>query len=142
MREVCGAASGMFLVAGMLTGATEGKDQLAKKKNYEIVQCLAAEFKRENGGSYICRELLGLDRAGKKAVSADTTPEARTEEYYKKRPCIKTIQGAAGLIERMLLEKLVKTGEDGKEYLIPMENYADIILENISESRKETVREN
>ena len=29
MREVCGAASGMFMVAGLLTGATEGKDQTA-----------------------------------------------------------------------------------------------------------------
>ncbi len=132
MREVCGAASGMFLAAGMLTGATEGKDQLAKKKNYEVVQCMAAEFKKQNGGSIICRELLGLGKEGKKAVLGDTTPEARTEEYYKKRPCIKTIQGAAELIERLLLEKLVETDENGKEYLVPVENYADFILEHIA----------
>ena len=37
MREVCGAANGMFLVAGMLTGSVEGKNQLAKKNNYEVV---------------------------------------------------------------------------------------------------------
>lgn len=132
MREVCGAASGMFLAAGMLTGATQGKDQLAKKKNYEVVQCLAAEFKKQNGGSYICRELLGLDKSGKNAVSGGTTPEARTEEYYKKRPCIKTIQGAAELIERLLLQPLVQTGEDGTEYLVSMENYADVILEHMA----------
>lgn len=141
MREVCGAASGMFLVAGMLTGATEGKDQVAKKKNYEVVQSLAAEFKKENGGSYICRELLGLDKDGKKVILGDTTPDARTEEYYKKRPCIKTIQGAAAIIERMLLDGLVETDAEGNDYLIPMENYTDYILDKINLSKEELLRE-
>ena len=141
MREVCGAASGMFLVAGMLTGATEGKDQVAKKKNYEVVQSLAAEFKKENGGSYICRELLGLDKDGKKVILGDTTPDARTEEYYKKRPCIKTIQGAAAIIERMLLDGLVETDAEGNDYLIPMENYTDYILDTINLSKEELLRE-
>jgi len=141
MREVCGAASGMFLVAGMLTGATEGKDQVAKKKNYEVVQSLAAEFKKENGGSYICRELLGLDKDGKKVILGDTTPDARTEEYYKKRPCIKTIQGAAAIIERMLLDGLVETDVEGNDYLIPMENYTDYILDKINLSKEELLRE-
>lgn len=129
MREVCGAASGMFLVAGMLTGQTEGKDQSAKKKNYDVVQLLAEEFKKENRGTYICRELLGLTTAGKTVIPGDTTPEARTEEYYKKRPCPKTIEGAAVIVERVLLEGLVETDENGQEYLKEMENYADFILE-------------
>lgn len=129
MREVCGAANGMFLVAGMLTGSVEGKDQTAKKNNYEVVQRLAAEFKRENGGTYICRELLGLNKDGKKVALGDTTPEARTEEYYKKRPCLKTIQGAAAILERMLLEGLVETDEEGKECLRADVNYTEFILE-------------
>lgn len=129
MREVCGAANGMFLVAGMLTGSVEGKDQLAKKNNYEVVQRLASEFKKENGGSYICRELLGLDKEGKKVIPGDTTPEARTEEYYKKRPCLKTIQGAAAIVERMLLDGLVETDAEGKEYLRTDVNYTEFILE-------------
>ena len=132
MREVCGAANGMFMVAGMLTGSVEGKDQTAKKNNYEVVQRLAAEFKKENGGTYICRELLGLDKEGKKVVPGDTTPEARTEEYYKKRPCLRTIQGAAAIVERMLLDGLVETDENGKEYLVEKENYAEFILERTS----------
>ena len=61
MREVCGAVSGMFLVAGMETGATQGRDQEGKRRNYEVVQQLAARFKEEYG-SIICRELLGLDK--------------------------------------------------------------------------------
>ena len=127
MREVCGAANGMFLVAGMLTGATKGKDQLAKQKNYEVVQLLAEEFKKENHGTYICRELLGLDKV-KKPELEGTIPEARTEEYYKKRPCLNTIKGAAAIVERVLLEDFVEIDENGKEVLIEKENYADWIL--------------
>ena len=122
MREVCGAASGMFLIAGMLTGSIEGKDQTAKKNNYEVVQRLAAAFQKENGGTYICRELLGMHKDG-------TTPEPRTEEYYKKRPCLKTIQGAAELVERMLLEGLVETDAAGEEHLRTDVNYTEFILE-------------
>lgn len=128
MREVCGAANGMFLVAGMLTGATEGKDQLAKKKNYEVVQLLAEEFKKENRGTYICRELLGIDKT-KKPELEGTTPEARTEDYYKKRPCLKTIEGAAAIVERVLLKDFVEVDENGKEVLVEKDNYADWILE-------------
>ena len=75
MREVCGAASGMFLAAGMLTGQTEGKDQMAKKKNYEVVQLLAEEFKKENRGTYICRELLGLSQVEPSVISGGATPQ-------------------------------------------------------------------
>ena len=129
MREVCGAANGMFLVAGMLTGSTEGKDQTAKKNNYEVVQRLAEEFKKENGGTYICRELLGLNKDGKTVVPGDTTPEARTEEYYKKRPCLKTIQGAAAIVERMLLDGLTETDASGKTQLRTDVDYTEYILE-------------
>ena len=129
MREVCGAANGMFLVAGMLTGSIEGKDQTAKKNNYEVVQRLAAEFKKENGGTYICRELLGLGMDGTKIALGNTTPEARTEEYYKKRPCLKTIEGAAAIVERLLLDGLIEKDITGKEYLVKKDNYAEFILE-------------
>lgn len=131
MREVCGAASGMFLVAGLLTGATEGKDQAAKKNNYEVVQFLAAEFKKKNGGSYICRELLGLDKVGGMAIPGGTTPEARTEEYYKKRPCPVTIHGAAEIVEQVLLYGLVETDAEGNDYLISDVDYTEHILKRI-----------
>lgn len=107
MREVCGAVSGMFLVAGMETGATEGKDQEGKKRNYETVQQLAARF-REEYGSIICRELLGLD---KKTLTKEerekllgAAPEARTAEYYKKRPCKEQIIAAARILEETVLK--------------------------------------
>lgn len=108
MREVCGAVSGMFLVAGMETGATEGRDQESKKHNYEVVQQLAACFKEEYG-SIICRELLGLD---KKTISEEerrkmlsASPEKRTAEYYKKRPCKEQIVHAARILEETILKE-------------------------------------
>lgn len=97
MREVCGAVSGMFLVAGLETGTAEGRDAAGKKHNYEVVQQLAEEFKKKNN-TIICRELLGLDQ--KKFT--DTTPEGRTQEYYKKRPCVELVRDSAEIIEDFL----------------------------------------
>lgn len=90
MRETCGAACGLFLIAGLETGATEATDREGKAANYALVQKLAEEFKKRNG-SMICRELLGL----KKTEPVVATPEARTEQYYKKRPCAKMVEEAA-----------------------------------------------
>lgn len=107
MREVCGAVSGMFLVAGMETGATQGRDQEGKRRNYEVVQQLAARFKEEYG-SIICRELLGLDKrelTGKEREQMlGTTPQTRTAEYYKKRPCKEQIIRAAKILEETILK--------------------------------------
>lgn len=105
MRQVCGAVSGMFLVAGLETGFTEGKDAEGKKHNYDVVQQLAQEY-RDINGSIICSELLGLSgRApAEKKDFGDTVPEARTKEYYKKRPCVQLVEDAACIIERVLLK--------------------------------------
>lgn len=99
MREVCGTVSGMLLVAGYLYGYDDPKDFNGKKEHYELVQQLAAEFKEMNG-SIVCRELLGL--GGK---SDGVTPEKRTEQYYKKRPCADLVADAAGILERYIISR-------------------------------------
>lgn len=109
MREVCGAFSGMLMVAGLETGAVEGKDVAGKKANYDMVQKLAAIYREKNGSIY-CKELLGLVKkegaADKKEQMFDNTmPEKRTEEYYKKRPCLELIGMACDMIDEYLLEK-------------------------------------
>ena len=38
MRQTCGAACGMFLLAGLETGATDPKDREGKGANYAVVQ--------------------------------------------------------------------------------------------------------
>ena len=97
MRETCGTASGMFMLAG-LEIATEEANQEVKAKNYKAVQELAGMFK-EQTGSLICRELLkgyvingNANANGNANISTDPTPEARTDEYYKKRPCVKMVE--------------------------------------------------
>ncbi|GAE82006.1 C-GCAxxG-C-C family protein [Bacteroides reticulotermitis] len=102
MRETCGAACGMFLLAGLETGATEAADREGKAANYALVQELAAEFKKRNG-SLNCGELLGL----KKETSISSLPEERTQQYYAKRPCSKMVEEAA----RIWMEYLEKTSE-------------------------------
>jgi len=93
MREVCGAFSGALMVLGMKYGNTVGKDAKAKGENYAMVQKFAARFKEENNfDSIICREMLGLTGASQPA------PAARTQEYYKKRPCPELIAMASGLL--------------------------------------------
>ncbi len=98
MREVCGCCSAMFLVAGMLTGATDPADRAAKTRNYEVVRHLADRF-REKTGSIICREML----AGIYVANDGTAvPEERTEEFYKRRPCRELVRLAATIIAEEL----------------------------------------
>lgn len=89
MRHTCGAACGMFLLAGLETGATDPKDRQGKGANYAVVQKLAEEFRKQNG-TIICAELLGL-----KKPEGVSTPEERTEQYYAKRPCVRMVECAA-----------------------------------------------
>ena len=41
MRETCGAACGLFLIAGLETGATEATDREGKAANYAVVPAAA-----------------------------------------------------------------------------------------------------
>ena len=75
MRETCGAACGMFLLAGLETGSTDPKDREGKGANYALVQELAEQFRQRNG-SINCAELLGL----KKNTPVASTPEERTAQ--------------------------------------------------------------
>lgn len=88
MRQTCGAACGMFMLAGLENGSATPGDAEGKKQNYALVQELAEIFKKENG-SLICAELLGIAPRPQ-----EPTPEARTEEYYKKRPCVEMVASA------------------------------------------------
>lgn len=97
MREVCGAVSGMSMAASMLFGTSDPKDSEKKKEIYKTIQALADSF-REKNGSIICRELLGLD----KKAETPPTPEKRTAQYYKKRPCPLLVYDAAEILEEYI----------------------------------------
>lgn len=105
MRETCGAACGLFMLAGLETGAVEGADRDGKARNYAVVQELAEEFKRING-ALKCADLLGLS----KKEPVVSTPEARTAQYYAKRPCVKMVEEAARIWSEYM-EKCQKVEE-------------------------------
>lgn len=90
MREVCGAISGSAMVVGLKY------PEYDKTQVYEKVRAIADEFKKTNP-SIVCKELLGLTKPENSSV-----PEARTNEYYKKRPCVKIVEDAALATEKIL----------------------------------------
>ena len=98
MRLTCGAACGIFMLAGLETATTDPADRQGKAENYKAVQQLAEEFRKEMG-SITCGELLGLAKP-----EGSPMPEERTPEYYRKRPC-KEIVGCASRIFARFLEQ-------------------------------------
>ena len=96
MREVCGAVSGMLMVAGLLYGYDTPGDDVTKKAHYTLVQDLSGKF-REAVGSIVCREIL-------KNPPSDPNPTPRTAEFYKIRPCARMVSLAAKILDEYIAE--------------------------------------
>ena len=102
LRMMCGAVSGIVMLVGLDSGQTEGSDREGKSACYKIVQDLLARSKEENG-SLICAEILGLQGHEKAACSYVASP--RTAEYYKTRPCAAKVESAARIFADYLRNK-------------------------------------
>lgn len=96
MREVCGAVSGMLMVAGLLYGYEAPGDDVSKKAHYARVQYLSGQF-REQVGSIVCREIL-------KNPSSDPNPTPRTADFYKTRPCARLVALAGQILDAYIAE--------------------------------------
>ncbi len=94
MREVCGAVSGILMVAGLLYGYDVPGDDSIKKEHYARVQYLAGRF-RERVGSIVCREIL-------KNPPSDPNPTPRTAEFYAKRPCARMVLLAGQILDEYI----------------------------------------
>ena len=94
MREVCGAVSGMLMVAGVLYGYDDPKATTEKRELYAQVQAMAGQF-REELGSIVCRDLL-------KNPPSDPNPTPRTEQFYKDRPCARMVGTAARIMDEFI----------------------------------------
>ena len=94
MREVCGAVSGMLMVAGLLYGYDTADDGNSKKAHYALVQELANRF-REQAGHIVCREIL-------KNPPSDPNPTPRTAEFYKTRPCARLVLLAGNILDEYI----------------------------------------
>ena len=99
LREVCGAVSAMFMIAGILYGYTSPNNDEIKGQHYTLIQELAEKFKQKYD-TIICRELLGLEEKQDSPI-----PSKRTQEYYENRPCENFIGFAAQIIEEMIKQK-------------------------------------
>ena len=102
MRMMCGAVSGIVILAGLDRGQIDGADRKGKSMCYKVVQELLDEFKAQNG-SVVCAELLGLKGHEKAQSSYVASP--RTAEYYKSRPCAAKVESAARIFAEYLQAK-------------------------------------
>ena len=102
MRMMCGAVSGIVILVGLDCGQTEGNDREGKSNCYKVVQELLAQSKEQNG-SLICAEILGLN-GHDKAASSYVASE-RTAEYYRSRPCAAKVECAARIFANYLENK-------------------------------------
>lgn len=102
MRMMCGAVSGIVTLVGLDCGQTEGSDREGKSACYRVVQQLL-ERSRQQNGSIICAELLGLN--GYERAHSSYVASERTAEYYKKRPCAAKVESAARLFAQYLADK-------------------------------------
>ena len=103
LREVCGGVTGAFAVLGLLCGYDDPADKEGKSRHYADIRELARRFtERSRGGSIVCREILkNAGLSGEKGGEA----EARTAEYYQKRPCPDLVALASEVLGEMLWEK-------------------------------------
>ena len=99
LRMMCGAVSGIVMLVGLDCGQTEGSDSEGKSACYKVVQDLLEQFRQENG-SLICAEILGLNGHEKAQSSYIASP--RTAEYYKTRPCAAKVESAARIFANYL----------------------------------------
>ena len=97
MREVCGALTGAFIVAGILYGYSDLQDKTLKDAHYDRIQGFADQFKKQFG-TVICRELLHLD----KNENAGPVSTKRTPQFYAERPCSECVGFAAQMMENFI----------------------------------------
>lgn len=107
MREVCGSVSGMVMLAGLISPATDPSNKEWRTANYALVKEMAEEFRSING-SIICKELLGLVPMGSCSPVPKESPEPsdRTPEYYKKRPCEELVVISARIVGNKIAKSL------------------------------------
>ncbi len=90
MRLTCGAVSAMTFLCGLRYGKGQPGDIETRTLVYKTIREMAAEFEKIHG-SVICGDML----KGIIPQNEGARPDARTEEYYKKRPCVECIRTAA-----------------------------------------------
>ncbi|MDD4819870.1 MAG: C-GCAxxG-C-C family protein [Flavobacteriales bacterium] len=93
-RNVCGAACGMFILAGLETGSITPKDNIGKENNYKVVRTLTDKYIQE-AGALRCAVLLGLETPRQDEM---TNPEALAQKHT----CAQKVETAARIFAQYL----------------------------------------
>ena len=94
LREVCGAVSGAFIIAGLKKGYTFPETAEEKSNHNKLIQSLAQAFK-DKWGTIKCGELM-------KKLSEEKAILEGLGENYQKRPCLVIVEDMAKIIEEIL----------------------------------------
>ncbi|MBQ7543138.1 MAG: C_GCAxxG_C_C family protein [Clostridia bacterium] len=94
LRYVCGAVSGMGLIAGLVYG--DGTPD-CKKQMYPKIRELSDAFEARFG-SIVCSELL----RGMGSHNDPPVPDERTPQYYHRRSCLDCVKAAAEILAKDL----------------------------------------
>jgi hypothetical protein len=76
---------------------------LFEANDVSLVQELLEQSRQQNG-SLICAEILGIQGHEKAVCSYEASP--RTAEYYKTRPCAAKVESAARIFADYLKKKM------------------------------------
>lgn len=101
LREICGAVSGMAVIIGLEMPVSDPTDENSKALLYERVQKAAQHFKQKMG-SYICADLLQMERKPQ-----HYRPDRRDDAYYAERPCASCVAMAAEILGETLSQREV-----------------------------------
>lgn len=95
MGDVCGAATGAFMVLGLHCGATVTDNAQRKERTAAAVQEFAKRFKQRHN-SLMCRDLLGCD------ISTPEGFQRAKDKGLLATICPKLVEGAAIVLEELV----------------------------------------
>ncbi|TYB33198.1 C-GCAxxG-C-C family protein [Flexistipes sinusarabici] len=95
MQNVCGAASGAFMILGLKYGYGEESESYKKPQLYKIIQDFSREFSAQNG-HLRCYDLLGCD------LNTEDGKEFFKKNELRERVCVECVKNSVELLEKFL----------------------------------------
>jgi len=95
MQNVCGAASGAFMILGLEYGYADVSENHKKPQLYDIIQDFSKEFSKQNGHMR-CYDLLGCD------LNTEEGKEFFHKNELKEAVCVKCVKNSVELLEKFL----------------------------------------
>jgi len=98
MQEICGAATGAYLILGLQFGYSSESENYRKTEVYDIVKEFSKEFVNKN--SYLkCKDLLKCD------LSTENGKDYFMQNNLKEKICSVCVKSAVELTEKFIQRK-------------------------------------